>query len=244
MGFRKRPYFHFHQLGLRANPFGALVVAEWADVAVLPPVLHSALAQGFAHLQLLGPKGVGKTTTLHKLMALWLENGRSATYEYIPEGQTVYYGTLAGVDAYFLDEMQRLRWRERRRLLKEAAQSGCQLVCASHVDLARWFGRFGLSVITVRLETAVTRDLYAAVLAKRLAAFSLPGETTAGGTAVTFAPSAINWLHATFGTDLREAEYFLYDFFQTLSTPQAITDSILANFWEQTLSTSDNSNHE
>ncbi len=230
MGFRKRPYFHFHQLGLRANPFGALVAEEWADVAVLPPVLQSVLARGFDHLQLLGPKGVGKTTTLHKLMALWLDNGRSAAYEYIPEGQTVYFGSLAGLDAYFLDEMQRLRWLERRRLLREVAQSGCQLVCASHVDLTRWFEGFGLAVTTVWLETAVTRDLYAAVLTSRLAAFALPEGVVAGETAVSFAPSAINWLHTTFGADLRQAEYFLYDFFQTLNAPQAITGKMLADF--------------
>ena len=65
----QRPFFHFPHIGYSRNPFGALIDEEWVAISVLPPVIERILADGFEHLQLLGPMGIGKSTTLLALQA-------------------------------------------------------------------------------------------------------------------------------------------------------------------------------
>ena len=69
----QRPFFHFPHIGYRRNPFGALTDEEWTAIAVLPPAIERILADDFEHLQLLGPMGIGKSTTLLALQAWFVE---------------------------------------------------------------------------------------------------------------------------------------------------------------------------
>src|SRR3990172_8894817 len=58
------PYFPFHALGFRCNPFRAVTDDEWVDIAILPEPVAEIAAKGFVNLQVLGEKGYGITTTL------------------------------------------------------------------------------------------------------------------------------------------------------------------------------------
>ena len=158
----QRPFFHFPHIGYRRNPFGALTDEEWMAIAVMPPTIEGILAAGFEHLQILGPMGIGKSTTLLALQAEFqnqnlqckdaeaqrkesVESAKSAvekiTYEYLPEGQRHFVTDTSELDLFLLDEAQRLNWWQRRKLLKAA--SHLQLVFSSHEDLAPLFRKRG-----------------------------------------------------------------------------------------------------
>lgn len=208
-------YFPFYRLGLRANPFRALEDDEWAAIAVLPDAALMAAADG-AHLQVLGERGHGKSTTLRGLKAQLTQAGQQAMYEYLPEGQAIFQTPLDGVAVFLLDEAQRLTHSERDRLLA-AARAGRRLILGSHEDFAGLFRAAGLSLTTLRLKDDGRAHLEA-VLVRRVAYFALePGEPP-----VTFEPGAVDYLHARFGSDLRASERFLYEFFQVLPQPGPI----------------------
>jgi hypothetical protein len=132
-------YFPFHALGYRSNPFRALTDEEWADIVVLPGVVIEA-ASGAGHLQILGELGHGKTSTLLGLAQQFRRSGLSVAYEYLPIGHDSFTSTLTSLDVFLLDEVQRLRPNERRRLLAATA-SGLRLVVGSHEDLTPLFNR-------------------------------------------------------------------------------------------------------
>jgi hypothetical protein len=214
-------YFPFHALGFRCNPFRVLTDDEWADIAVLPDAVESAVAAGFAHLQVLGALGHGKTTTLLGLAARFRHEGKGVVYEYLPEGQSQFLSSLSGLDVFLLDEAQRLNRGERDRLLSAAqhARGGLTLVLSSHDDLAPLFAKRGLSLTTVHLDEAASPDHLGLVLARRLSYFAL--DRNAPGATLT--PGAISYLHETFGGNLRAVQYFLYEVFQRLRGMGAIT---------------------
>ena len=114
----KRPYFFHHTLGYKKNPFGALTREEWTAVTFLPPALTKMLAEPFVHLQLLGQKGCGKTSTMLHLIRTFDAPTSNLAYEYIPEGTTKFQTDLKNCDFFFLDEAQRLNWWQRRRWLE------------------------------------------------------------------------------------------------------------------------------
>ena len=209
-------YFPFHQLGLRANPFRALEDDEWAAIAVLPEAALRAAGQG-GHLQVLGERGRGKTTTLLGLQARLRQAGQRTAYEYVPEGQNTFQAALAGSDVFLLDEAQRLTRNERNRLLG-AARAGLRLMLGSHDDLEPLFAAAGLRLGSLRLENEGRAHLEA-VLVRRVAFFAL----TPVAPGVTFEPGAVDYLHVQFGTDLRASERFLYEVFQTLTRPGPIS---------------------
>ena len=210
------PYFPFHALGFRSNPFRALTDEEWAAIVVLPEAVLRAVAGG-GHLQVLGEMGCGKTSTLLGLAQHFRHEGRVAAYEYLPIGQDTFKLALAGLELFLLDEVQRLRPRERRRLLI-AAHGGLRLILGSHEDLTPLFAGAGLSLSTVRLEAAGPAHLET-VLARRLDYFALPDRQPR----VTLDPSAARYLEATFGNNLRAMERFLYEVFQRLDAPVALS---------------------
>src|SRR5712692_10403753 len=131
------PYFPFHALGFRSNPFRALTDEEWAAIVVLPEAILQAAASG-GHLQVLGEMGRGKTSTLLGLAEHFRHGGRFVEYEYLPIGQDMFKSPLAGLQVFLLDEVQRLRPDERRRLLA-AARGGLRLILGSHDDLTPLF---------------------------------------------------------------------------------------------------------
>ncbi len=203
------PYFPFHALNLRSNPFRALTDEEWAEVVVLPPGMAEAEASG-QHLQVLGELGRGKTSALLGLAAGWRRAGRRAVYEYLPEGQRVFKTQLAGLEVFALDEAQRLSRRERERLWR-AAKAGLRLALGSHDDFARAFAARGLPLLTVQLDAPDASHL-ARVLARRLGYFTLdpawPG--------MTISDSAVMALHAAYGSNRRAIERCLYEVFQAV----------------------------
>lgn len=217
-------FFPFHALGLRANPFRALTDDEWTQVAVLRPDVRSALDQT-AHVQVLGAMGSGKTTTLMGLAAACRQRGLRVAYQYLPAGQRRFTADLDDLDVLLLDEVQRLSWRERRRLMR-IAHGGTRLILGSHADLIRVFNRARLPLITIRLDQ-ITPDQLQTILHRRIALAALNDPPS-----ITFAPDAIAYLWTTFGVHLRAMDHFLYEVFQRLDQPGAITAARLATIAE------------
>lgn len=209
-------YFPFHALGFQCNPFRALTPEEREEIALLSEPVRALLARDEA-IQILGPMGSGKTTTLRGLAARLREQGKSVVYEYLPEGQRRFTTETGALRAFCLDEAQRLIGRERRRLLAPARRDGLRLLLASHEDMSALFARQGLPLLTVRLDTGDEAHFYAA-LQRRLDYFALPDTPRASLT-----PDALRRLRAQFGVNLRAAEYLLYEVFQNLRLPEAIT---------------------
>lgn len=202
-----REFFFHHRLGYSKNPFGALTAEEWTAVAFIPPTVQKILDDGFTHLQLLGPKGCGKTTTLLKLAAMAQAQGQAVLYEYIPEGQSHFVSQPAAGGVFVLDEAQRLRWRERRRWLGWG--TAVTFLFSSHTDFTPHFHRAHLPLTTVWLDAEISLAHYRTWLERRLAYFALPGKRR-----LELADSAVATLYRRFGRDLRQAEYFLYELFQ------------------------------
>ncbi len=200
-------FFFHNQLGYRQNPFGALTAEEWTAVAFIPPTVQQILDEGFTHLQLLGRKGCGKTTTLLKLAAEQQTQGRTVLYEYIPEGQRHFMSRLAANTVFVLDEAQRLRWRERKRWLGWG--TAVTSIFSSHTDLTPHFRRAHLPLTSVWLDAEISLAHYHTWLERRLAYFTLPGKRR-----VELADTAVAALYHRYGRDMREAEYFLYELFQ------------------------------
>jgi hypothetical protein len=203
---RDRAFFFHRQLGYRQNPFGALTAEEWTAVAVMPPAVQQACDAGFTHLQLLGPKGCGKTTTLLKLAAARQAQGEVVAYEYLPEGQRHFKTQPADGSVFVLDEAQRLRRGERIRWLN--GNTAVRFIFSSHIDLTPLFDRFRLPLVTVWLDAGISAAHYQRCIEKRLAYFALPGQR------LELADTAMTALYQHFGPDMREAEYFLYEVFQ------------------------------
>lgn len=205
-------YFPFHASGFRCNPFRALTLGEWAEVAMVPEPLEAALSAGFSHLQILGEKGTGKTSALLALTRQWAREGRRVAYEYLPEGRTSFHTGTDGLDVFALDEAQRLCAAERARLLLLASGSPDRrrLVLGSHEDLAPLFSRHALPLVSVRIDTFTGAHI-ATVLERRLDYFALAGKPRA-----TLTAGAHRYLQERFVADLRQAEHFLYEAFQRL----------------------------
>jgi chromosomal replication initiation ATPase DnaA len=206
------PYFPFHAIGFRCNPFRAVTDDEWVDIAVLPKPVAEIATKGFVNLQVLGEKGCGKTTTLLALAAQFKREGKRIAYEHIEEGRRQFTTEFGGLDVFLLDEAQRLSERERERLLAALSENGDGLhaVIGSHDDLTPFFARRDLPLTTVRYDTTTLAHLSAAIQG-RLAYFALDADVP-----VTLSPEATRYLHETFGGDIRAVEMLLYEVFQRL----------------------------
>ncbi len=218
---QKRPYFSHHRLGYRKNPFGALTEEEWTAVSFLPDEVAAALTEVPIHIQLLGRDGCGKTSTLLQMVAQLEQSGQAVAYEYIPEGQNWFGKGDGRFDVFVLDEAQRLNWRQRRRWLKLG--EGRRLIVSSHVDLASRFQWRGWPLWSFDVATAVTPATYAAWIERRFTFFAIPQTP-----AVTLSPDANQFLYDTFGPNMREAEYFMYEVWQSLTEVEEITADYLA----------------
>ncbi len=222
-----RAYFYFHKLGYRRNPFGALTADEWANVAVLPTAVAPLLQPFTGNWQLLGPMGSGKTTSLLGLQVHLAAQGLRVTYEYLPEGQNCFVTGPDGWDVFLLDEAQRLKWRERRRLMQAVKNGRYRLIVSSHEDLTPLFARWRLPLTSVSLAATVSPAHYREVLNRRLAYFALPGMER-----VTLGETAVRFLFDTFGQNLRAAEYFLYEVWQRQETVTELSAEQLAALWQ------------
>ncbi|HHH82874.1 MAG TPA: hypothetical protein ENL35_07780 [Chloroflexi bacterium] len=222
-------YFPFERWGLRGNPFQALTREEWAEVALLPSEVETALRQNpdTQALQILGESGAGKTSTL---LALWREaqgQARACSYEYIPPGSRRYHTRLDSLQLFLLDEAQRIHPRRLRRLfqwLRKAPATGLRLIWSSHADLTPLARAAGIETHSVSLDQAPRADLQR-MLDRRLRFFALPG-----GPKLRLDPSATAFLAARFGRDLGGMERFLYEFFQLALSSPCIDGGTLEDF--------------
>lgn len=229
MMFMETAYFPFYRVGFRSNPFRALTDEEWAGVAILSPAVCAA-ADGAGHMQILGPRGRGKTTLLLGLAARFREQGKRAVYEYVPQGRSRFTTPLDGPDIFLLDEAQRLVPRQARRLLRRAAQTrpgSLRLVLGTHADMSPRFARRNLPLATVR-PAEVSPAFLARLLRRRLAFFALDSAPAA------FSGDAVDYLRAAFGGNLRAMTFFLYEVFQDMAgsgvCPAVITAGQLRQF--------------
>jgi hypothetical protein len=215
-------FFPFQRLGLSGNPFRALTNEEWAAAAVVAPEHLATLTQPGAHTQVLAPAGHGKTTLLLAAHAHLAAHGARAAYEYLPEGARAFHTPLAGLDVLVLDEAQRLAPPEWTRLLAAARAEGLRLVLSSHQDLAPRFARAGLPLTTLALGPASLEQLRA-IVARRLALAAL-----GAGPAAWLGPAALGYLHARCGGNLRRAEHWLYEVFQTFPEGEITAEALRA----------------
>jgi hypothetical protein len=204
------PYFPFHALGYQCNPFRAVTDVEWVAVAVPHPQVAIMMVNPPAHLQVIGEKGHGKTTTLLYLAAQARANGQQAAYEHLEIEARHYNTPLNGLDLFCLDEAQRLAPTERTRLLTTLIENkNLHTVIGTHEDLTPLFDRYQLPLTTLQLETVPLVHVEA-VIRRRLDYFALhPGQP-----ATTPTPQAIAALHHHFGADLRKIEQVLYEVYQ------------------------------
>ena len=197
----------FSAQGYARNPFGALTNDEWTAVAILPQVIRDVLPHGCRHVQVLGPKGSGKSTTLRKMAAELAAQGRRVAYEYLPEGQHNFTTDLCDLEIFCLDEVQRLRWWHLRRLIQWGGSQG-RLILGSHRDVARWFGRQRPFLSTFYLPDLITREHWQKALTARLNYFAN------GDQPFTLSAEDITHLYEKFSADMREGEYYLYEVWQ------------------------------
>jgi len=206
-------FFPYHSIGLRANPFRALTREEWEDIAFIPPALKQAYQSGEC-VQIMGEKGMGKTSCLLALKQDAIQGGRQVAYEYLPEGQQRFSLTLDTLDVGLLDEAQRLTRREIRRLLRMVQHEDAQVILGTHTDLKSAFQQRKLPLHTHTLE--VDREGTRRMIDCRLGYFALdrcPPHQVAG--------DAITYLVDDFPT-YRAMAGFLYDVFLGLPAPGMI----------------------
>lgn len=211
-------FFPLRPAGFASNPFRVLTEEELAEVAVLPAELLAALGEpGGPHVQLLGDAGRGKSTTLLGAAARLRREGARVAVEYLPVGVSRFSTPTRGLDAYVLDEAQRLSPRERRRLFG-GARAGTRLLLGSHEDMTTAFDRAGLPLRSVLIESLGGGHFRAALLAR------IEHAAVSSGEHATLAPDALDWLRERFGTDLRSAERFLYGVYQSsIRSPEPVT---------------------
>lgn len=219
-------YFPFVALGFRANPFRRLTDDESAAVAVLPDELVRAARSSSDHVQILGAQGRGKSTCLRALGTRFARNGLRTAYEYVAPGSNSLSGSLDGFDVFLLDEAQRLKARERARLLASASnrRRGFRLVVGAHDDMAPLFAGQRLPLATVRLDS-ISPARMQEVLTRRLALCALDDPP-----AITFSADAVRYLCDVFGSNLRVVECFLYEVFQSKPARGSLTSARLARF--------------
>ncbi|MBC8140099.1 MAG: hypothetical protein H7Y38_01520 [Armatimonadetes bacterium] len=209
--------------GFSANPFRALSDAEWESDAIIPIEAQGVL-QSAAHVQILGDAGRGKSSLLRAIVREARNAGSVAVYEYLPHDAIGYRSDVPSGAWFCLDEAQRLPHKERKRLLTQGRERRHRLIIASHEDLSAWFESTGMSLVSLNLGNLGAAH-FAAVLENRLAFFVRPFTPHA-----TFAPDALTWLHNRFGSDLRGAERFLYEYFAAhIRAPITITADALSN---------------
>jgi hypothetical protein len=193
------PGLAYARLNLRRNPFGEPRREERALLAVVDV---ESLAQRLGHgcaIQFLGDSGRGKTT---HLLALRTRFPSAPFITFLPgEVPPIQEGPVL-----FLDEVQRLRPRERARLFR----CSTRLAIGSHEDHAREIASAGMKVDTVRLQGLGPEDL--AVLVARRIEWARRGP----GPVPVVARESLRVLLARHGSDLRGIEDELYEVFQRL----------------------------
>ena len=151
---------------LRGNPMGALSPDGWADAAVveLGPILD-ALRPRRGAVELIGPTGRGKTTTLFALLASLRRSRVDVRYHYFPpDGPGP---PIADADVILIDEIRRLPGRHRRSLMRGPRN----LVWTAHRSCIREARRSGRSLTRLHVGPANDWHRIRAVVDRRLELF-------------------------------------------------------------------------
>jgi len=189
----------FAHLNLRLNPFGEPPVAARASLAIVDlPELRAG-----DPVQLIGESGRGKTTHLLALRA----RHPDAAYERLHEGEHRLRTAPPAAGVFLLDEAQRLRPADLRRL---GARAGLVLAFGTHDDLSPIVGR---PLRTVRVDVVGAARLRAIVDRRIEWARRAPGPVP------RISDSALATLVARYGTDVRAIEGALYDAVQRMEEP-------------------------
>jgi hypothetical protein len=184
------------------NPFGELDLAVRSELAVveIEPLVQRLGRPGLA-VQYIGERGRGKTT---HLLAL-LRRFPAARYVHVGEGESPRFGPS---DPLFIDELQRVPRRQRRRLFRR----GVSLVIGTHVDYRAELRHAGLEVETVpvgqRLEPAGLRQ----ILNRRI-----QWARRQEGPVPVIGVDTAEALMRRFGDDVRAIEGHMYEIFQQLN---------------------------
>ncbi|MCI0710801.1 MAG: hypothetical protein L0154_11630 [Chloroflexi bacterium] len=215
-------FLRFQRLGFSCNPFRVLTNEEWAILSVIPSPILDIIDNTNHHLQLIGDIGRGKTTLLLGIYSHFQQCGVDASYEYIPEGQR-HFKTRQLPDVFLLDEVQRLTWRERRRLFKQVAQ-GARLIFSTHRDMQNGFQRRGLALEIIDVKSLYDGQILLEMWQRRLDHFRT------GDSPVCLTTDGVEFLLDVFRNDRRSMERFLYEAFQVLETPQPLNRAYLSDF--------------
>jgi Cdc6-like AAA superfamily ATPase len=218
-------FFPLRRVGLSGNPFQILTDQQQRMVIVPPDGIKTLVRGGFSNVQIMGRRGRGKTTALHYLADQLHTQGLRVAYESLRPGQGCYTTALSNQDCFLLDEAQRLRLDDRLRYFHETRHHRHRIL-GTHWTFALDFALRGARLTTLKINQQTTRQHLQAVIEARLDAFTLADRPRT----VTFSPAAYDWLWQSFRDDLRTMLLWLYDFFQTIREPCAITPADLQAF--------------
>ncbi|MFQ3647905.1 MAG: hypothetical protein SNJ54_17145 [Anaerolineae bacterium] len=214
---------HFERLGLRGNPFQALGPEDLLQIVVLPPRLQRLLADGFHHLELIAPKGSGKTTNLLGLCQHFAQAGAQVQYERLPPGVHRIRTHPIEADLFAIDETQRLLPHERLRLLWLARR--VRLLIGTHFTHRFEFALAGLPLVSLRVDHLTDREHLSQCVERRIHHFALnPDEPP-----IMLSDDAVDWLWQQHGPDLRAVSMTLFEVFQHLPAPGPLTRDALVN---------------
>ena len=219
------PFFPYDPLQLRCNPFRALTLDEWKDLALLPPEAVAAAQETSGCIQVLGEQGAGKTSCLLAMLHADELAGKRAAYEYLQPDKHRFLTELTGLDVLYLDEIQRLHRLELYRLINAIRTIPVRAVLSSHRDLQTAFRRRNVPILTLSLQP--NPEAAEAILNRKMAYF-----TTGGTPGFRFSASAVNYLLTEF-RDYRAINAFLYEYFLTLPTQGEIQAGQLLEFQQE-----------
>lgn len=191
----------YARLGLTGNPFvsdreRSVEPDLWLDRAGVPEAPEAGRR---LLVQLIGPKGAGKTSHLLR----WRE-AAPGPYHYVAPGRRRWSMPPLAPLVYW-DEVDRLAAPVRRMVFGRAARTGATIVAGTHVDLAVPARRAGLEVITHDFA-GLTPDVLRAWCDLRIAAVTRPGAEPA----LDLDDALLAAICAEVGPSLREAAFVLH----------------------------------
>lgn len=159
-------------LGLAANPFvidpePGVAAGLWIDRAGVPQPPEAGQRQ---LIQLIGPKGAGKTS----LLLHWRDHA-PGPYHYVAPGRARWRRPPVGPLVYW-DEVDRLGEPVRAASFAYAAARAATIVAGTHADLTRLGRACGLRVTTYEFP-ALTPAVLQTWAGARIAEAALPGRT-------------------------------------------------------------------
>ena len=190
----------FAHVNLRRNPFGEVSQNDRSRLSVIDVDAARLQAPGCA-LLFLGEAGRGKTSHLLGTRTHFPD----APYVHLTEGEPV--PPIPTAPLVFVDELQRMPRRMRRRLFRRPNAS---FVIGSHLDHSAEMRAAGLNVKTVTVASRSPEQL-AKIIQTRI-----EWARRNAGPVPTVGPAAIARLIDRFGDNVRAMEHHLYTIFQHL----------------------------